>query len=152
MADNFQRVGTISNAHVGRNFATVAAQVLAGHGLEVEREFSVAVGIGQTKKDHSFDLGSKEPPVLVECKSHRWTAGGNVPSAKLTVWNEAMYYFLAAPRHYRNILFVLRDTRVRTGETLAQYYIRTYVHLIPNGVEIWEYDEAAGSVKVVHGA
>ena len=29
----------------------------------------------------------------------------------------------------------------KRGETLANYYVRTYFHLIPVGVEIWEYDE-----------
>jgi hypothetical protein len=28
------------------------------------------------------------------------------------------------------------------SETLAEYYIRTYSHLIPNDVELWEYDES----------
>ena len=152
MTDNFQRVGSASNAHVGRDFAAVAAQILLERGITVEPEVSVPVGIGPTKKNHSFDLGSEKPPTLVECKSHSWTVGGNVPSAKMTVWNEAMYYFLAAPQHYRKILFVLRDARANSGETLAQYYVRTYTHLIPDGVEVWEYDERAGKIEVVHGA
>jgi len=62
-----------------------------------------------------------------------------------------MYYFACAPNNYRKIFFVLRDTRAKTGETLASYYLRTYSHLIPSGVEIWEYDEANGYAEIVYG-
>lgn len=65
-----------------------------------------------------------------------------MPSAKLTVWNEAMYYFFAAPSGYRRIMFVLRDFSEKRGETLAEYYLRTYRHLVPSGVEFWEYNES----------
>lgn len=87
--------------------------------------------------------------VIVECKSHRWTAGHNIPSAKLTVWNEAMYYFHAAPGGYRKILFVLKDLRRGTGESLCSYYLRTYGHLIPDDVEFWEYDDQTLSAQRV---
>ncbi|MDA0994933.1 MAG: hypothetical protein O3A13_15040 [Proteobacteria bacterium] len=151
MADNFQRRDAISNAHVGREFERRAIEAFADAGISLRSDFSVKVGVSDLKKTHKFDLGSEEPPVIVECKSHRWTKGSNVPSAKMTVWNEAMYYFSFAPSQYRKILFVLRDTRATTGETLSQYYIRTYSHLIPHRVEIWEYDEASASVGIVHG-
>lgn len=62
-----------------------------------------------------------------------------MPAAKMTVWNEAMYYFYVAPKEYRKIMFVLKHNR---GEqTLAAYYIHTHRHLIPDGVEIWEFCE-----------
>jgi hypothetical protein len=60
-----------------------------------------------------------------------------VPSAKITVWNEAMYYFYLTPKEYRKIFFVLKHSR--NDETLAEYYLRNYRHLIPSGVEFWEY-------------
>ena len=72
-----------------------------------------------------------------------------MPSAKMTVWNEAMYYFATAPRKYRKILFVLRDVRTTTGESLAEYYVRTYHHLIPPGVEVWEYDQKQQKVETL---
>ena len=52
-----------------------------------------------------------------------------------------MYYFLVLPAGYRKIFFVLRDYSLKRKETLAEYYIRTYRHLIPTDVEIWEFDE-----------
>jgi hypothetical protein len=103
----------------------------------------VEVGISVRKKPHRFDLGSAKPPILVECKSHRWTTGDNMPAAKMTVWNEAMYYFYVAPREFRKIMFVLKHER--RAQSLAAYYIRTHGHLIPDGVEIWEFDEETRS-------
>lgn len=146
--DNFQRVGSISNAHVGSDFEETAQGIFASQGLWLEKNFSLLVGIGKKKKEHRFDLGSTSPRVIVECKSHKWRAGNNVPSAKMTVWNEAMYYFATAPEGYQKILFVLRDYNPKKKETLAEYYIRMHEHLIPNEVEIWEYDEVTRKAVV----
>lgn len=139
----FQRIGSQSNAHVGREFEDSARMFFETQGVSLHANLTVLVGVGSLKKNHSFDLGNSERKILVECKSHRWTSGDNVPSAKLTVWNEAMYYFTVSPPGYRCIMFLLRDYSSRRRETLAQYYIRTYAHLIPAGVEFWEYDEAS---------
>ncbi|WP_153001080.1 hypothetical protein [Thiomicrospira sp. XS5] len=142
-----QRIGSVSNAHVGRDFENVALEVFAGRGLTLKKNFKVLVGLNGVPKLHAFDLGCGEQKVLVECKSHKWTApNDNVPSAKLTAWNEAMYYFLVAPQGFRKVLFVLRDLSEKRRETLAEYYIRTYRHLIPCDVEIWELDEVSGEV------
>ena len=133
--NNFQRIGADHNAGVGRAFEEVARSFfLAGEGINLVQNFPVEVGVSSRKKRHHFDLGSANPAVLVECKSHRWTASGNMPSAKMTLWNEAMFYFHVAPREYRKIFSVLKHDR---GEqSLAAYYIRTHGHLIPDGVEI----------------
>lgn len=146
---NFQREGAISNAHVGRDFEIAAMELLNSEGLTLHQNFKVPVGVGEKKKPHAFDLGSDNPRTIVECKSHKWTKGINVPSAKLTVWNEAMYYFAIAPSDYRKIFFVLRDKRKSNGETLAEYYIRTYSHLIPSGVEIWEFDADTARARIL---
>lgn len=149
----FQRIGSESNAQVGREFENIAQRFFAGRGVNLQQCHFVDVGIGNNKKKHAFDLGCSTQKWLVECKSHRWTSGHNVPSAKLTVWNEAMYYFHAAPSEYKKVLFVLKDLRRGTGESLAGYYLRTYSHLIPSGVEFWEYDETVGvaeKLKVEH--
>lgn len=138
-----QRIGSKSNAHVGRDFEQAAQSFFASKGLPLDLNIKIPVGVGAIKKDHAFDLGCQDAKVLVECKSHKWTApNDNVPSAKLTVWNEAMYYFLATPPGYRKIMIVLRDYSEKRKETLAEYYIRTYSHLIPEDVELWEYDES----------
>jgi hypothetical protein len=145
---NFQREGSISNAHAGSEFERTAARKLAEHGLSVIPNVAVAIGIGTHKKNHRFDLGGDDPAVIVECKSHTWTSGGNMPSAKITVWNEAMYYFSLAPDPFRKIFFVLKD--VRRKESLAEYYVRLYRHLIPDDVEVWEYCSASDEVSIIH--
>jgi hypothetical protein len=147
----FQRIGSASNAQVGRDFELVAQRFFLQQGLHLVRNYSVEVGVGSVKKLHAFDLGCSEQKVIVECKSHRWTAGHHVPSAKTTVWNEAMYYFHVAPGDYRKIMFVLKSLRRGDGESLVHFYLRTFSHLVPEGVEFWEYDEAQGrAARVAH--
>jgi hypothetical protein len=89
--------------------------------------------VGEKKKHHRFDLGASAPAALVECKSHTRTQSGNMPNAKLTVWNEAMYYFQIAPKHYRKIFFMLKH--LRREISLATYDLAKYEHLIPEDVE-----------------
>jgi hypothetical protein len=144
----YQRVGSVSNAHVGSDFEQVALKFFATQEIILSRDFRIEIGLSK-KKRHCFDLGAEAPKVLVECKSHRWTASARVPSAKLTVWNEAMYYFHLAPPGYRKVFFVLHDRRQSEGESLLAYYKRTYAHLIPDDVEFMEWDEATGAVVKV---
>jgi hypothetical protein len=125
------------NPKRGSDFERIAQSFFASQGIELKRGFEVLVGLGQRKKPHRFDLGSSRPPVLVECKLHTWTEGGNAPSAKLSVWNEAMLYFLAAPPDYRKVLFVFRS--IKNGVSLGKHYVRRFGHLVPGGTEIWEY-------------
>lgn len=137
---NFQREGSASNAHIGRAFEERAQKVLAERGLQLKSDHNVACGLGARKKNHAFDLGSDMPKVIVECKSHTWTSGGNVPSAKMTNWAEAMFYFHMAPRNYRKIFFVERSVRSGRSESLLEYFLRTQAHMIPPEVEFWELD------------
>ena len=151
MVNNSQRLGSTSNSQVGRDFETAAQDYFRQKGISLQKGHSVQIGVS-SKKDRKFDLGSDDPLLLVECKSQTWTRGGNVPSAKITVWNEAMYLFLLAPQRFQKVLFVLRDFNERRSESLAEYYVRNYSHLIPDDVEIWEYDEFNFSIANVTGA
>jgi hypothetical protein len=143
-----QRVGSVSNAHVGADFERVALEFFAKKGIALSRNFPVQVGLSK-KKIHCFDLGTAKEKIIIECKSHRWTVGARVPSAKMTVWNEAMYYFHLAPAGYRKILFVLHDKRGKKGESLLAFYRRTYSHLIPDDVEFMEWDDVTGDIVKV---
>jgi hypothetical protein len=136
--NNFQRLGAVSNLHAGNEFEELVREHFRGQGVSLVRGFKVSVGAGEIKKPRKFDWGSDEPPILIECKSHAWTVGGNTPSAKMTVWNEAMYYFFIAPEAYRKVLFTLKSMKEETS--LASHYIKCYGHLVPPGVEIWEFD------------
>lgn len=139
---NHQRVGAVSNAHVGREFeADARGYFFRAEGIQLTPSLSLNLGVsGVEPKAHRFDLGSYQPAVLVECKSHKWTATGNMPSAKVTVWNEAMYYFLLAPANFRKILFVLEARHPRQSKSLAEYYVHINGHLIPRDVSILEYN------------
>ena len=140
-----QRIGSPSNAHVGASFEAEALAHFAKQGITLTRNFQVQIGL-HLKKSHRFDLGLESPKMIVECKSHRWTVGARVPSAKMTVWNEAMFYFVLVPPEFRRVLFVLHDRRGGEGETLLSYYQRTYAHLIPAGVEFLEFDAASRAI------
>ncbi|RBP52977.1 hypothetical protein [Arenicella xantha] len=141
MNQPFQRIGSKSNSQVGSDFEKAALAWFEAQKINLVRNFKVPVGVNENKKVHAFDLGCAEQRIIVECKSHRWTSGRNVPSAKLTVWNEAMYYFMSAPKGYRKIMFVLKDYSAKRNESLAEYYLRRYSHLVPDDVEFCEFDE-----------
>ena len=144
----FQRKGAESNTRVGRDFEAKARAFFVTQGLHLTPGISIAIGINGLRA-HKFDLGDAERKILVECKAHTWTESGHVPSAKMTTWNQAMFFFHAAPPGYRKILFVLRDFSRKRNETLGHYYIRTNPHLIPADVEVWEFDESQGTAKKV---
>jgi hypothetical protein len=78
MASNFQRIGSVSNSHVGREFEEAARVFFTQTGIALRPAFVAEVGF-KIKKPHKFDLGSEHPPILVECKSYTWTGGGNSP-------------------------------------------------------------------------
>lgn len=131
--NNFQRVGALNNT----DFEEATRLFFAKTKIPLQPGFSEKVGY-RIKKSHKFDLGSKEPPILVECKSYTWTSGGNSPSAKIRGLNEVMLLFSLAPKRYRKILFVLKH--LRKDVSLASHYIKTQGHLIGPGIEIWEFD------------
>ena len=146
MDKSFQRKGAKSNTHVGKEFEKATKDFFTSQGLHLQKDISVSIGISG-KKPHNFDLGNLNEKILVECKSHTWTEGGNVPSAKMTTWDQAMYLFYVSPTGYRKIFCVLKDYSPKRQETLADYYIRTKSHLIPKDVEIWEFDEKTNIAK-----
>lgn len=141
MSQTFQRLGSISNAYVGQSFEDDVKLFFEAQNLSLARDFKVNLGVHLLKKPRKFDLGSADPPIIIECKSHRWTGGQNIPSAKITVWNESMYYFHMAPHEFRKLFVVARAFCVRRRCTLAEHYVRNFRHLIPSDVEIWEFNE-----------
>jgi hypothetical protein len=135
--NNFQRRGVVSNAHAGREFEQAAQVFFRDTGIVLQPSFSVPIGC-RVKKEHKFDLGSSEPPILVECKSYTWTETGNSPSAKIHALNEVMLLFSVSPPEFRKILFILRH--MRGDVSLGAHYIKSQGHLIGDGIEIWEFD------------
>lgn len=132
----------------GAAFEAIVRKFFQRNGqLALEPNFTVEVGAASKRRTRKFDLGSSRPRVLVECKCHTWTEGGNAPSAKMTCWNEAMHYFASAPQTFRRILAVQRS--MRGTESLASYYLRRFDHLVPKNVEIWEIDPATVRGRLV---
>lgn len=144
----FQRKGAASNTQVGNDFECKAQEFFKKMGLLLTPRLPVEIGING-RKLHRFDFGNEEQKVLVECKSHTWTEGDKVPSAKMMAWNEAMFIFYASPPSYRKVFFVLRAFSRQRKRTLAEYYLQTYYHLIPSDVEVWEFDETTGNAKKI---
>lgn len=148
---NHQRIDAESNTHAGNDFETRAQTALEARlGCDLQMPLTLAIGFDGVRKNHRFDLGSHAEQIIVECKSHRWTRSGNMPSAKLTVWREALYYFYLSDNSYRKILLVLRDIRTTNNETLADYFVRLNLHVIPPGVEIWEFCLETDKIRIVH--
>ena len=143
-------MGNEHNPRKGAEFEKRCLAFFEETGVELQRPFSLPVGVNGYKKGHKFDLGSEESNIVVECKCHTWTNGNNAPSAKMSTWNEAMYYFQVCPPGYRKIFCVLKS--VKDGQTLSEYYIRRHKELIPDDVEIWEYDADLQKAKVVFGS
>ena len=137
----YQREGSVSNAHVGREFEQRVFNCFKKEIPDLRLNFPMEIGHSQ-KKLHSFDMGSESKKVMIECKSHTWTKSNNVPSAKLTTWDQAMLYFHLSPTAYRKMFIVLKDDNKQTHESLLSYYLRLHAHLIPDGVELWEMDES----------
>lgn len=138
------------NPRRGREFQQLAASVLGKH-WGVPFELEVAFAIGRPPKEHRFDLSSADRQYVGETKNYTWTETGNMPSAKMAFINEAVFYLSHLPAEHVRFVAMLRDVRPRTGEPLADYYYRTYRHLL-NGVKVIEIDPATGGVREVGGA
>ena len=145
MDDRFQRKGGKSNSQVGNEFEYKALDYFIGEGIVLEKPYKIEIGL-KYKKLHKFDLGNDN--YLVECKSMKWTESGNIPSAKLKNWSEAMYYFNLAPKRYTKIFFVEMDYSQKYCKTLLEYYIGLNYHLIPEDIIFYDYYSKNRDCKV----
>ncbi|MFS8064014.1 MAG: hypothetical protein ACMG5Z_05440 [Luteimonas sp.] len=130
-----------------KEFAALISEYLSQKSIRVEAEYAVEVGMAsKRKKLHRFDFGSSD--ILIECKHYNWTSTGKNPSGKIATINEALLYFLAAPR-CKKLLFVPKTglQGTRRAETLIARYLRLHGHLIPDDVEIWEFDKSTLSAE-----
>lgn len=136
-----QRKNATSNTRVGIDFENLTFEFFKNKFPSLKKSFQLPIGHNKKKK-HKFDMGCLKQRVIIECKSHTWTEGNKVPSAKLTTWDQAMLYFFLAPGDYKKIFVTKHDIRPKLGETLCSYYLRTHFNVIPDKVEFWEVDEA----------
>lgn len=115
-----------------------------GAGFEMETK----IPIGNPEKDHKFDIVNLKRRIVIECKRYTWTAKGNVPSAKTGFTNEAAFYLSFLPDNYVKYIIMLRSYHQKRNETLAEYYFRTYRHLL-DGVIVAEFDSESNRMSVV---
>jgi len=130
-----------------RQLERLVAERLGAY-LGVQFETQVAVPIGNPPKAHKFDLVSSDRRHVVECKAHAFTVSGNNPSAKLSTMNEAVLYLSHLPRGTTKYLALKRDAHPQRQETLAEYYSRTYAHLLGDIIVI-EFDLKTGNWQFV---
>ena len=114
-----------------------------GQGFELEKK----IPIGDPEKDHKFDIANMEKHMVIECKCYTWTETGNVPSAKMGFTNEAAFY-LSFLQGYEKYIVMLRSVHEKKNETLAEYYYRTYKHLLKD-VKVAEFDPALRIMRIV---
>ena len=108
----------------------------------------VEIPIGHPKTDHAFDLANGNKSIVIECKNYSWTKAGNVPSAKVSTINEAVLYFSFLDANVRKILCLKKSVHPKRQETLAEYYVRAYGHLLRD-ITIYEIDENTKEIKML---
>jgi len=136
-----------SNVARGSAFQDLSARVL-GARFGCRFRLEVPIAIGDPAKDHRFDLVSDDGCRVGECKSFTWTGTRNMPSAKITTVNEAVFYLSFLPEEVYRFVAMRRALRFGRGESLADHYWRTNRHLL-RGVKVLEIDEETGSVADV---
>lgn len=142
----------MGNADNPQNGAAFQKQVLAwfqNHFL-ADFELEKKLLIGNPAKDHKFDIVSEDHKIAIECKRYTWTATGNVPSAKMGFTNEAAFYLSFLPDSYDKYIVMLYSFHEKRQETLAEYYYRTYKHLIGK-IIVAEFDPAKDQMRIIGG-
>lgn len=133
----------MSNKEEGDKFRDKVREFLRSQGYKLEPEYEIEIGLDALKKIHCFDLGNEG--ILIECKKYSWAESGSNRSGMFATLNEAILIFNATPNNYRKLLFIWKSPRnsKRISETIAEYYISHYGHLITEDIEIWEFDDSA---------
>ena len=135
------------NLRRGREFQELAARELS-RAWNTDLELEVPFLIGNPPKSHKFDMASRDRRFVGEAKNFTWTETGNMPSAKIGFVNQAVFYLSFLPSDLKRFVVMPRDIRHGKGEALADYYYRTYRHLL-NGVFIVEVDPSTHTVRVL---
>ncbi len=124
------------NPKIGREFQEKVKQWFETN-TNMHFELEHPILIGYPAKLHKFDIADKSEKIVIECKSYTYTNTGNIPSAKLTTLNEAVFYFSFLPDETEKVLVMAYATHPKRKESLAEYYIRINGHLLGN-VKVWE--------------
>ena len=130
-----------SNKQIGAKFERQTQECFKSKGIILELHKKIEIGYSaKIVKKHEFDLGNDE--ILVECKSSSWTKEDHVPSAKITNWNCAMYYFHLASKKIKKYFVVKKYcSKKRNNMTLLDFYLEYKSQFIPTDVILIELDE-----------
>ncbi len=134
----------------GKRFQEKAAELLSER-FQVEFRLDYPIAIGNPPKDHRFDLVSSDRRHVGECKNYSWTKTGNVPSAKMGAVNEAVFYLSFLPKDTIRFVVMRKSVHPTRDETLADYYYRTYRHLL-QGVLVLEIDLENDTIRKIEDA
>jgi hypothetical protein len=137
-----------SNPKRGSEFEKLSKKIMDNR-FRVDFEINGKIKIGRPAKEHKFDLVSNN--FVGECKCYSWTKPGNIPSAKITLLNEAAFYLFNIPKkkNIKKFIVMKRDFHKKRKETLAEYYYRTNKHLL-NDIDIFEIDERTKKVRKIN--
>ena len=127
-----------SNKKKGDFFRDLSIPILEKE-LNTSLKPEVKISIGDPQIEHAFDLANENKSIVIECKNYTWTKAGNVPSAKVSTINEAVLYFSFLDANVRKILCLKNSVHPKRQETLAEYYVRTYGHLLRD-ITVYEID------------
>lgn len=140
-------MGNKDNPAIGANFQREVKEWFSrNHNGRFELETKIP--IGNPPKDHKFDIVDLDGRFVIECKCIKWTDSGYVPSAKMAAINEAAFYLSFLPDSYCKYIVMKYCYHSSRGETLAEYYFRTYRHLLGD-IKVGEYDPDSGSFRVI---
>ncbi|MGI6700761.1 MAG: hypothetical protein ACOX6G_10695 [Christensenellales bacterium] len=106
------------------------------------------IPIGNPPKEHRFDIVDEHDTIIVECKRYVWTESGNVPSAKMGFTNEAAFYLSFLPETCEKYIVMLYSYHEKRRESLAEYYYRTYRHLL-GSIKVAEYNPDTDEFHIV---
>ncbi len=140
----------VSNSDNPKNGTTFQKQVKDWFDKEYNQTFELEqkIAIGNPPKDHKFDIVCEEERIVIECKRYTWTETGNIPSAKMAFTNEAAFYLSFLSEKYTKYIVMLCSHHQKRNESLAEYYYRTYKHLIGD-IHILEYDPENDVMKEI---
>ena len=140
----------MSNSDNPRKGSVFQRRVLQWFEEEYKKDFisEKKIPIGNPPKDHKFDIVAADGTIAAECKRYTWTESGNVPSAKLGTTNEAAFYLSFLPDSYAKYIVMMKAVNKKRGETLADYYYRTYRHLLGD-IKVLEYDPDMDKIRPI---
>ena len=130
------------NPIIGRNFQKTVLEWARDY-YETDFLEESVVNIGNPPRPHKFDIVSKDSKIIIECKCYTWTTGGNVPSAKLSILDEAVLYLRCTPISTKKIIAMKFDWNEKKQKSLAEYFCDKKNHLLDD-VMVVEIDDAGG--------